>query len=391
MILDLIKLVLKDVMNRKFSSFLTFFAISLGIFAIFLIILVSQGFEQSMDVEFEKIGTNKLIIQPEGAGLLSFSKGLTDSEVNFIKNKPYIREAMPHFIKIVQLKYGDEFIPRMVLGSYISKDYFEDYNLDIAEGRFPKTTEKYAMVIGPSASKDLFKRDIKVGSSIYIKDTKFKIVGILESIGNPEDDKNIYINMDTLRDIYDKKNIVHMIYATVEDSYDVKLAAENVEILLENKLGDDTVSIMTMDQIMASFNEILSVIQYTLGGIALVSLVVGAFGIINTMFVIITEKTKDIGIMKAIGARNSDILLIYVFQAGLFGFLGGILGTIIGSFVGIGLEYFAHKAGFAFLTITISIPLILWILFFSFGIGVFSGFVPAYKASQLKIVETFRK
>lgn len=389
--LDYLGLVFKDIENRKFSSFLTFFAISLGILSIFVIILVSQGFEQSIAKEFEKIGTNRIIIQSDGSSLTSFKKGLTDNEVKLIGNKPYVIDSQPYYMKTIQLEYNHEFISRLVLGANLEKDFFDDFNVEVEYGRYPKLGEENVVVMGPVAANDLFKKKINVGSNIYVEGNKFKVVGILKSLGNPEDDKNIYFNINKLREIYDDGDVVHMIYASVDENYDVKLAAENIEVLLENRLGDDSVVVSTLDQFMESFNQILGIVQMTLGGIAFVSLIVGAFGIINTMFVIITEKTKDIGIMKAIGARNEDIFFIYIFQAGLFGFLGGVLGMFMGSFGALGFEAWAKSAGYTFLEITINVSLVGGLLLFSFLIGAFAGFVPAYRASRLQIVETFRK
>ncbi len=389
--LDYLNIVFKDIKNRKFSSILTFFAISLGILSIFVIILISQGFQQSLKNEFEKLGSNRVIIQSEGSGLNSFNKQLTDKEVDLIKNRPYVKDASPYYVKNVQLEYSREYITRMVFGSYLDKDFFEDYDLELKEGRFPRKTEKYSIVLGSKAAEDLFKKKVNVGSNIYVKGYKFKVVGILKSIGNPEDDKNIYFPIDTLRKIYNNKDTVHMIYVSIIDNYDVNLAAKNLETLLENRLGKDTITVNTLQDYLNSFQSILNIVQLTLGGIALISLIVGAFGIINTMFVIITEKTKEIGIMKAIGAKNSDIFFIYVFQAGLFGLLGGILGILFGSLGGIGFEKWANSTGYNFLKITIEPMLVLTLLLFSFFIGAISGFLPAYRASKLKIVDTLRK
>lgn len=386
-------IVFEDIKARKFSSFLTFFAISLGILSIFVIILVSQGFEQSIQKQFEQLGSNRLIITYSGSSSasLNFKNGLTDTQVKLVENRPYIKDVNPHIIKNVQLEYSNEFKQSLILGANLNQEYFDDFNFKLDKGRFPKENEKYAMVVGPLLATDVFKKDIQVGSNIYIKGIKFKVVGILESVGNPEDDKNAFVNIDTIRDIYDYEKNIDMMYATVQENYDVNLASENVKVLLENKLGKDNINIQTLDQILEQVNSILGIVQMTLGGIAAVSLIVGAFGIINTMYVIITEKTKDIGIMKAIGARNIDIFTIYIFQSGLFGFLGGLLGVILGSLGALAFGSWARANGFTFLEITITYGGVLGLLFFSFIIGAFAGFMPAYKASKLKIVDTFRK
>jgi putative ABC transport system permease protein len=246
-------------------------------------------------------------------------------------------------------------------------------------------------VIGPDAATELFDKDVSVGSNIYIKDTKFKVIGILQSVGNPEDDRAFYISNDDMRNIFELGNQVDIIMATVVESYDVELAAENTKILLENRLGKDTVNVQTFAQMVEQVNTILGIVQATLGGIALVSLIVGAVGIVNTMFVIITEKTKEIGIMKAIGATNENIFTIYILQAGIFGFLGAVFGTFFGGIGGKLFGWWAANNGFTFLEITIDPIAVTALLIFGFVIGSLSGFIPAYRASKLLIVDTFRK
>lgn len=393
MILDFLNLVFKDIKGRKFSSFLTFFAISLGILTIFVIVLVGQGFEQSIQDQFDQLGSNRLIVQTTGSSAFSgeLQKGLTDNEVNIVQNRPYIEDVQPHIIKNILIKHGDTSVNKMVMGVTFNEEYFEDYNIKIEKGRFPREIDKFGVILGPKAAEELFDRELYVGSNLYIKDMKFKVVGIHETIGNQEDDRNVYLNINTIRDLYDLDDNVDMMFVTVTEGYDIELAAENVEILLENKLGDDTVNVQTFAQLLKQANTILGYVQTTLGGIALVSLIVGGVGIINTMFVIITEKTKDIGIMKAIGARNSDIFTIYILEAGIFGFLGAIVGMLLGSIGAWMFESWAQSNGFGFLTITIDPFLVVILLLFGFVIGSISGFIPAYKASKLSIVDTFRK
>ena len=385
-------IVFKDLENRKLSSFLTFFAISLGILSIFVIFLISIGFTNSIQAEFEKVGTNLIIISPLGGGVSDFSKkGLTDRDLKLVENRPFIESASAYYIRNAQIEFDNQFRPNLVMGSILTKKNFEIFNLEIDKGRFAKENEKYAMIIGPDAATDLFDKDIRVNSNVYISGVKFKVVGILKSVGNPQDDKNIYVNINTIRDIYGDLDMVSQIYARVVKTYDVDLAANNTKIYLENRHGKDSIDVKTFKQMISSLTDVLDIVKFTLAGIAFISLLVGAIGIINTIFVIISEKTKQIGILKALGARNKDILFIYIFQAGLYGLLGGILGMIFGIFLSFGFEAWAQKAGFTFLKIGVDWGLVLSLLVFSFFIGVLSGFIPAYKASHLKIVDTFRK
>lgn len=389
---DYIRLVLKDLNNRKFSSFLTFFAISLGILTIFVIFLLGQGFEDSIEKQFEELGSNRLYVSSSSQNFgATATKGLTDSEVELAKSRPYVDEVYPYYMRSSQIKYGNDFSRASVLGTTLSSEFFESMNLEIAEGRFPRSNEKYSVVIGPEASKNTFDREVPVGANLYIRDTKFKVVGILESIGNPEDDKMMVFNIDTLRDLYDDSDSIGYMDVVIVEGYDMEIAEENLKITLENKLGEDSVNVVAPTQLLEQASSILDIIKYTLGGIAFVALIVGAIGIINTMFVIITEKTREIGIMKSIGATNEDILFMYVFQAGTFGFLGAVLGVILGSFAAVVFEFVAQQSGFSFLEITIKINYIVYLLIFGIVIGVISGYIPARKASKINIIEAIRK
>jgi len=394
MLLDYIKLIFTDIKQRKFSSFLTFFAISLGILSIFVIVLVSQGFTQSIQDQFDKMGTNKIIIAGTTSNLntLTFGKDLSENEMDLIRTKPYIKEAYSQLMKNVQFEYSREFKKGTVLGVKPTEDYFKEFNLNIKEGRFMRPGDKYSLLIGPEILDNYFEKDVAIGSNIYISGIKFKVIGVLESVGNPQDDSQIYMNIDTLREIYNLGNdAIGFGFVVVDENYDVNLAADNLKILLDNRLGEDRVEVTTFEQYLESFNEILTIVKLTLGGIALVSIIVGAIGIINTMYVIVTEKTKDIGIMKSIGATNETILFLFVFQAGMFGFLGGVLGVFFGSIIALVFENIAASAGYDFLQITIDPIVVISLIVFGFVIGSIAGYLPARQAAKLNLIDAIRK
>jgi len=391
MLLDSILLVISDLKKRKFSSFLTLLAISLGILTIFVIFLISTGFENSIQKQFEQFGTNRLFVTSvtTSLGSTSFTKGLSDNEVSLIENRPYIDKVYPYYGKKTQIKYGNEFKKTQILSTYLDSNYFEDTNLEIEKGRAPKLNEKFSIVIGPKAAKDLFSKEIPLGANLYINNTKFKVVGILKSVGNPQDDSSIYFNINTIRSLFGVNDQVGFIDVVLVEGYNTTLATNNLQILLDNKLGKDTTKIVAPTQLLEQMGSILNIVKYTLGGIAFIALIVGALGILNTMYVIVTEKTKEIGIIKAVGASNEIILFMYVFQAGFFGFLGAILGVILGSFTALGFEVFTKTSGYTFLTITIEPTIAVSLIFFGIIIGMISGFLPAYKASKTNIIEAF--
>ena len=164
---------------------------------------------------------------------------------------------------------------------------------------------------------------------------------------------------------------------------------KKIEKELKQKRDDTNFQVLTAAQIVEQINNVLGIVQVVLVGIAMISLIVGAIGILNSMYTSVLERTKDIGIMKAVGARNSDILKIFLIESGLMGFVGGIFGIILGIVVALIVGEIASNSGFLLL-IKIEIPLLLFGLLFSFLVGMISGTLPAYQASKLKPVDALR-
>lgn len=386
-------LVLKDIKSKKFTSFLTLFAISLGILSLFVIISLSSSFESSIQSEFERLGTNRLYVTSAATGLNPSATGsiLTDREVDLIDNRPFVIRAYPYYSRNMILSSGNDFNRESVFGVEFSEEHFRDLNLELDLGRIPRENEKFSLVVGSEVLDNLFDRRLSLGSNIQTAGNSFRIVGVLKSAGNSEDDSLIYFNIDSLREINNAGDSVNFIYVVIDDSFDLETARNNLQILLDNRVGKDKVEIITPTQLLEQVNSTLGIIRATLGGIAFITLLVGSIGIINTMYVVVTEKTKDIGIMKSVGATNFNILFMYMFQAGIFGFLGAIFGTFFGILGLFAFESFANQAGFGFLKITIDYFLIFSLLLFGFLLGVFSGFLPALKASKLDVVVALRK
>ena len=168
-----------------------------------------------------------------------------------------------------------------------------------------------------------------------------------------------------------------------------KPVKEEIEKELERKRDDTNFQVVTATQILEQINEVLGIIQFVLIGIAAISLVVGGIGIMNSMYTSVLERTKDIGIMKAIGAKNLDIFEIFLIESGLIGLVGGLFGTALGSFVAVIIGEFSKNAGFL-LKITIEPLVLAFGLVFSFLAGIISGVLPAMQAARLKPADALR-
>ena len=217
----------------------------------------------------------------------------------------------------------------------------------------------------------------------------------MEKTGDPNDDNALYIPKDTLREIFEIPEEESMIMVKTAPGFEPTNVAEEIERKLRRfrgeKEGEETFNVQTSEQLLETFSNIFGVVQAVLVGIAGISLLVGGIGIMNTMYTSVLERTKEIGTMKAVGAKNSDILLIFLFESGLLGLVGGMIGIGIGIGLSKSAEYIASVAlGTNLLQADTGISLIGGALMFSFLIGAMSGVFPAMQAAKLKPADALR-
>jgi putative ABC transport system permease protein len=253
-----------------------------------------------------------------------------------------------------------------------------------------KSGEKYSAILGYKTATDTFGRDIRINENIIIKGQRFKVIGIFEEMGNPEDDSAIEVPIEILQELLDKKEEVTAIELIAKETY-LEEVAKKATRLLERKKGEDTVDIITPDQLLQQFSTILSIVNTILGAIAGISLVVGGVGIMNSIYTSVMERKKEIGIMKAIGARNRVILILFLTEAAIIGFMGGIIGIAFGYGIGKIAQFSAELSGFKILIITANPILITGSILFAVLFGLLAGFLPAQDAMKKQIVEVLRK
>ena len=234
-----------------------------------------------------------------------------------------------------------------------------------------------------------------MGKTIKIEGKDFEIVGILEKSGNPMFNSMIVMNDGVMRELLDIENEVDIITLKIKSSDEMKQVEDAVAKVMRKERGvaegKEDFEIQTPAQLLESFGSILSVVKVVLVGIAAISLIVGGIGIMNTMYTAVLERRKEIGIMKSIGAKNSDIMLLFLIEAGFIGLVGGLMGVLIGASLSKAVEFGAGvmlgpnlvKANFTFF-------LIAGALLFSFLVGTISGTLPAMQAAKLKPVDALR-
>ena len=389
---DYFLLAVNSIRHRKLRSWLTVVGIIIGVAAIISLITMSRSLEGTIQQQFETFGANRIFVSGKGfQGPGTQSIGLTIEVVETHEKISGIEYVAPGIFRSAEVKYRDE-TGFTLIGGLPAEQYdkfYADGGIKTTEGRFIQEDEKYVAVIGSRVAEKMFSKEIGVGNKIEINKINFKVVGILEEIGNAQDDSQINIPLDSAREVFDEPTKVDMIIVQVKSSSDIPVMQEKIEKALERKRGDTSFEVVTATQILEQINQVLGVMQIVLVGIAAISLLVGAIGIMNSMYTSVLERTKEIGIMKSIGARNSDVLQIFLMEAGMIGLVGGIFGTALGTAIALGVGSVSKSAGFL-LIIKIEIGVLLLGLVFAFVVGMVSGILPAYQASKLKPVDALR-
>lgn len=393
MIVDYIKLAYNSLKHRKIRSWLTIIGIIIGIAAIISLITVSQGLENTIEEQFELFGKDRILIAAEGfQGPGTVSEGISLDDVDTIESLGEFKYVTYFISRNSEVERNNEKKFTLVVGfpGEDVKQLFNDVDVEVESGRFFSKGEKGVAVMGFRAARDMFKQEIRVRNNLKIFGKKFRVVGIMEEVGNPQDDNQILIPEEDAREIFNEPKKVEGIMAQVKPGANIPSIQKKIERALEKERDDENFQVVTPTQILDQINNVLGIVQFILVGIAAISLIVGGIGIMNSTYTSVLERTKEIGIMKAIGAQNKDILSLFLIESGFFGLIGGIFGVLLGTAAAKLVQFIAEQAGFSLIKVSIDPKLILFGLLFAVLVGMMSGIVPAYRASKLKPADALR-
>ncbi|MFH1332590.1 MAG: ABC transporter permease [archaeon] len=393
MIQEYFKLSMSHMKIRKLRATLTMLGIIIGIAAIVALITISQGLENAVLDQFEKRGKNDIRVLPKGlTGAPAASTILTTKDVKTLEGIVGVDYVFEMIIATATIEYGNEKRFSQILNypADLLSTVLEDQDLKIEQGRVFKSGEKDGVIIGNKVAEDMFSKEIKLRNNIVINGKKFRVVGILESLGEGTFDNAIIIPLETGRELFNKPKELSGILIHFQEGVDIEKAGEEVRTKLKRARDNENFDVFTPQELMRQINTILGVIQIVLGGIAGISLVVGGVGIMNAMYTSVMERTREIGVMKAVGARNSDVLTMFLIESGLMGLFGGLMGVILGTGVAFAFGKIASQLGFGLLLIRIEWQLLIFALLFAFFVGVISGTLPAFRAARLKPVDALR-
>jgi putative ABC transport system permease protein len=400
-----LKVALRALQINKMRSFLTMLGIIIGVGAVIVMVAIGAGAREMIAQQIASMGSNLLMIVPGAttAGGARMGGGtassLTSDDAKAIKEEcPAIKTVAPIWGGVTQIIYGNQNWNTTVNGT--TPSYFEIREWTLASGRNFSEQESAGAVkvaiIGKSIVENLFGSEDPLGQIIRIKKIPFLVIGVLapkgqSSYGTDQDDA-IYIPLSTSQKrVFGSRlpNRVRVIMAQAQDISLMAAAEKQVNDLLTQRhkpqgeqLPDFTVRNLT--EIMATAEQSAKVMSLLLGSIALVSLLVGGIGIMNIMLVSVTERTREIGIRMAVGARGFDILFQFLTESVVLSLLGGLIGIGLGV---LGAELTSKFTGW---NVVISILALLISFFFAAAVGIFFGYYPAHKASRLNPIDALR-
>ena len=401
MLKDYFKIAYKNLRQRKLRSWLTIMGIFISIATIFTLISLSLGLQNAVNEQFQILGVDKLFIMPKGqlgAPGTGGAAELTINDVNVAEKLPGVKDVSYAVIANAKVEFNNQARYVFAIGLPVDKlDLFiESTDIKMAEGKFIDENSVGKAALGYNYKfGNVFSKPANAGDKITINDAPFKILGIVSQIGNPQDDKNVYMPEESVRKLFNTGERIDEIIVRVDSEKNIGEISSKLEEKLRKSRGvtekTQDFTILTPEELLSSFESILGIITAFLAGIAGISLIVGAVGIANTMYTSVIERTKEIGVMKSVGARNKDILSIFLIESGLLGLMGAAIGIVMGYGMSKAIEYIVVNVyGTALLHISTPFYLVAGCLAFGLVIGSVSGVFPAVQASRTNVVDALR-
>lgn len=375
------KMAFQSILSNKMRTFLTMLGIIIGVFAVVVLISIGQGATSGVTDSISSMGSNMISINIFGR-----RKSISIKNISDFENLEGVKSVTPVYTTNATVKYDLNTSSVRVNGG--NENYMSINNYETGSGRPISPVDldfrNKVAIIGLTVAEDLFGKDSPLDKDIYINGEKYTVIGVLKDKGSSisGDSNAIVIVPVTTLMRQNKTNTINSITVQANSAEESVTAKKSIENYLFDYFDDeDSYSVFSQDEMLDMLNEVTGMLTAMLGGIAGISLLVGGIGIMNIMLVTVTERTREIGIRKAIGAGRSNILIQFLIESSVMSGLGGVIGAALG----IAASYLISNM--MKITYKINLPVIIGAFVFSLAVGVFFGLYPANKASKLKPVD----
>ncbi len=388
----------KSIFSNKLRSSLTMLGIIIGVSAVVLMVALGTGFQVSMQQTFENLGASALYVYSSTDKTVKTLRPLTIEDAQALENKalaPAIAVVSPALNASVSASYGNNNVNVQATGVTPMITQIKSYNLE--GGRFISdqdvTARENVVVLGYQTVLDLFGSQTPLGQSIRIGGMKFQVVGYIEKMGGFAGDSYILMPLTTMQSKISGGSSIQQIAvkAISPDKVDAAIAQITAIMRARHYIAPgaaDDFQIRDMREVLESMQDQLAAFSFFLSSVGAISLIVGGIGIMNIMLVSVTERTREIGIRKAIGAKRRDILVQFLIEAATLSLSGGLIGLLLALLLSMGMQNV--PMGNLTIAAKISVGVVILALAVSIGIGVISGTYPAFRAAKLDPIESLR-
>ena len=399
---NLVKVALESIQKNKMRTLLTMLGVVIGVGAVIMMVAVGEGAQSQIRAQIDNLGTNMIVVTPgsssqggvsQGAG--SFNRLTTDDAETLQRESFMLSAVSPVIVAPTQVVGGQGNWRAAVFG--VATDYQTIRDWPVSSGRFFDESDLRSMrkvtVIGTTVADALFPDLDPVGQQIRLRNVPFEVIGVLSEKGQTaegsDQDDVLLAPYTTVKNRLSGRSFIAQILASTPTPDDIAAAQEEISLILRDAHGladweDDDFTVRNQTDLATTAEQTTEVMTLLLAAIASISLLVGGIGIMNIMLVSVSERTREIGLRLALGARGSDVLRQFLVESTVMSVLGGLIGVALGY---AGAQILARFTGWATL---VSPQTVLIALGFATAIGVFFGWWPSRKAAALDPIEALR-
>jgi putative ABC transport system permease protein len=390
---DFIRLTLGAVIAHRMRSFLTALGISIGIAAVVLLTSIGEGVHKYVLGEFTQFGTHLIAISPGKASTFGMSGAIVNNvrplsldDAEALHRLPRIQAVVPFVQGNAAVEYGKRTRRTMIFG--VGSDVPRVWQMKPSLGRFlPRDDPRHArpfVVLGSKVRSELFANENPLGERIRIGSESYRVIGIMESKGQLlgfDLDDAVYIPTHKAMAMFNQESLmeVDLLYSPGTDS---EVLSEQIKELLEQRHGNEDFTIITQDQMLETLGSVLNILTLAVGALGGISLLVGGVGILTIMTISVTERTTEVGLLRALGARKQQILWLFIGEAVILAALGGAVGLLVGAggawLLGVAIPALPTHTSWGYVLLAEGIAV---------AIGLAAGVTPAWRAAGLDPIE----